>query len=131
MTTFRRGIFPIALGLGLASAAPLTAQQGELMPQVVQDQIREMSARCGTPEEMLSKPGFYQLADLNSDFRLEVLLDGASLGCRYYCGARNCSVWLFASDAAGGYRMNEFLSPGAHPTMFACAVDGTCRFVQP
>lgn len=85
-------------------------------------------ARSSDPsaEQLLQRSGFLQLADLNGDGRTDYLLDTSVTGSNFWCGARDCSVIVFASTPSG-YQRNDFLAHNATTAMFTCQ-QGNCRF---
>ncbi len=112
----------------LAGGASPTPSRGAYgLPPEVAAAVDEI-ARSSDPsaEQLLQRSGFLQLADLNGDGRTDYLLDTSVTGSNFWCGARDCSVIVFASTPSG-YQRNDFLAYNATPAMFTCQ-QGNCRF---
>ncbi|WP_026756614.1 peptidoglycan-binding domain-containing protein [Sediminimonas qiaohouensis] len=96
------------------------------MPPEVSDAVDEIAASSDpSPEQLLQRSGFVQLADLNGDGKTDYVLDTSVTGSSFWCGASNCSVMVFASTP-DGYKRNDFLTYEAKPAMFNCH-QGVCR----
>ncbi|WP_422050228.1 peptidoglycan-binding domain-containing protein [Shimia sp.] len=96
------------------------------MPVEVSNAIDEV-AQSSDPsaEQLLQRSGFIQLADLNGDGKTDYILDTSVSGSAYWCGAKDCTVMVFASGPSG-FTRNDFLSHVATPTSFSCH-QSTCR----
>ena len=96
------------------------------MPPVVSDAVDEVAESSDpSPEQLLQRSGFVQLADLNGDGKTDYILDTSVTGSSFWCGETSCSVMVFASTPQG-YKRNDFLSYEAKPAMFSCH-QGVCR----
>lgn len=113
---------------GPAQAGVSTEAMLAMLPAVSQQRLREMEGECASSDQALRAPGFVQMADLNSDGQLDVLVDTSAANCPFWCGAQNCAVTLFGSDGAGGYRANEMLGYSTTPTAFQCDAGGICTY---
>lgn len=80
------------------------------------------------PQQLLSRAGFIQLADMNNDGRTDYLLDTSVTGSGFWCNDRSCVVRVFASTP-DGYVRNDFQAFNATPAMFTCQ-QGNCQFNQ-
>ncbi len=96
------------------------------MPIEVSNAIDEV-AQSSDPsaEQLLQRSGFIQLADLNGDGKTDYILDTSVSGSAYWCGAKDCTVMVFASGP-DGFSRNDFLSHVATPASFSCH-QSTCR----
>ncbi|MDA5555451.1 peptidoglycan-binding domain-containing protein [Shimia sp. MMG029] len=96
------------------------------MPVEVSNAIDEV-AQSSDPsaEQLLQRSGFIQLADLNGDGKTDYILDTSVSGSAYWCGAKDCTVMVFASGPSG-FTRNDFLSHVATPASFSCH-QSTCR----
>lgn len=96
------------------------------MPVEVSNAIDEV-AQSSDPsaEQLLQRSGFIQLADLNGDGKTDYILDTSVSGSAYWCGAKDCTVMVFASGP-NGFTRNDFLSHIATPASFSCH-QATCR----
>ncbi|WP_372610902.1 peptidoglycan-binding domain-containing protein [Aquicoccus sp.] len=80
------------------------------------------------PQQLLSRAGFIQLADMNNDGRTDYLLDTSVTGSGFWCNDRSCVVRVFASTP-DGYVRNDFQAVDATPAMFTCQ-QGDCRISE-
>ncbi len=99
------------------------------MPPEVSDAVDEIAASSDpSPEQLLQRSGFVQLADLNGDGKTDYVLDTSVTGSSFWCGDTSCSVMVFASTP-DGYKRNDFLTYEAKPAMFSCH-QGVCRMSE-
>lgn len=90
------------------------------LPPEVADAVDEIAASSDpTAEQLVQRAGFIQLADLNGDGRTDYILDTSVTGSSFWCGARDCSVVVFASTP-DGYSRNDFLAREVTPAMVTC-----------
>ncbi|WP_412554433.1 peptidoglycan-binding domain-containing protein [Shimia sp. MIT1388] len=96
------------------------------MPTEVSAAIDEVAESSDpSAEQLLQRSGFIQLADLNGDGKTDYILDTSVSGSNYWCGAKDCTVMVFASSPSG-YARNDFLSHDATPASFSCH-QAVCR----
>ncbi len=99
------------------------------MPPEVSEAVDEIAASSDpSPEQLLQRSGFVQLADLNGDGKTDYVLDTSVTGSSFWCGETSCSVMVFASTP-DGYKRNDFLTYDAKPAMFNCH-QGVCRMSE-
>lgn len=90
------------------------------LPPEVADAVDEIAASSDpSAEQLVQRSGFVQLADLNGDGRTDYILDTSVTGSSFWCGARDCSVVVFASTPEG-YMRNDFLAREVTPAMVTC-----------
>ncbi len=90
------------------------------LPPQVADAVDEIAASSDpSAEQLVQRSGFIQLSDLNGDGRTDYILDTSVAGSSFWCGARDCSVIVFASTS-DGYVRNDFLARDVTPAMFTC-----------
>ena len=87
------------------------------------DEIAESSDP--TPEQLMNRAGFIQLADLNGDGNNDYILDTSYSGSTFWCRVdRQCKALVFASTPSG-YVRNDLLVVNPTPASFRCIGD-TC-----
>ena len=90
------------------------------LPSEVSQAVFEIARNSNVqPDQLMSRAGFVQLADMNADGRTDYLLDTSVLGQGFWCNGDNCVVRIFASTPQG-YERNDFQAVGATPAMFTC-----------
>ncbi|MCC5971492.1 MAG: peptidoglycan-binding protein [Pararhodobacter sp.] len=90
------------------------------LPPEVADAVDEIAASSDpSAEQLVQRAGFIQLADLNGDGRTDYILDTSVTGSSFWCGARDCTVVVFASTP-DGYMRNDFLAREVTPAMVTC-----------
>lgn len=100
------------------------------LPPEVADAVDEIAASSDpSAEQLVQRSGFIQLADLNGDGRTDYILDTSVTGSSFWCGARDCSVVVFASTP-DGYMRNDFLAREVTPAMVTCR-RGDCTMNAP
>lgn len=82
------------------------------------DEIAESSDP--TPEQLMNRAGFIQLADLNGDGNNDYILDSSYSGSTFWCRAdRQCKALVFVSTPSG-YARNDLLIVDPTPASFRC-----------
>jgi len=89
---------------------------------VAVDEIAESSDP--SPEQLLQRSGFIQLADLNGDGNTDYIMDTSFSGSSFWCNAAQCKSIVFVSTAEG-YRRNDLLQANPTPAHFKC-IGGSC-----
>lgn len=90
------------------------------LPAEVAHAVDEIAASADpSAEQLVQRSGFVQLADLNGDGRTDYILDTSVTGSNFWCGARACTVIVFASTPEG-YMRNDFLARDVTPAMVTC-----------
>lgn len=114
---------------GGASGSYAANSYGGLPPEVAKavDEIARNSGVEG--QQLISRAGFIQLADMNSDGRTDYLIDTSVTGSGFWCNGPACTVEVFASTPSG-YQRNDFQLAGATPAAFSCQ-QGQCAIVAP
>lgn len=87
------------------------------------DEIAESSDP--SPEQLLQRSGFIQLADLNGDGNTDYILDTSFSGSSFWCSAVQCKTIVFASTS-NGYARNDLLAFDPTPASFDC-IGSSCR----
>ncbi len=77
-----------------------------------------------TPEQLLQRSGFIQLADLNGDGNNDYILDTSYSGSSFWCSSVQCKTLVFVSTP-GGYARNDLLAHDPTPATFNC-VGASC-----
>lgn len=114
-----RGLLPTVRDEMMGGGGARTAGAYGLPPEVA-DAVDEIAASSDpSAEQLVQRSGFIQLADLNGDGRTDYILDTSVTGSGYWCGARDCTVLVFASTP-DGYMRNDFLAREVTPAMVTC-----------
>ncbi|KMW57148.1 putative peptidoglycan-binding domain-containing protein [Candidatus Rhodobacter oscarellae] len=77
-----------------------------------------------TPEQLLQRSGFIQLADLNGDGNNDFILDTSFSGSTFWCSSVQCKTLVFVSTP-NGYARNDLLAFNPTPATFNC-VGSSC-----
>ena len=116
----------------LMTGAPVEVEPKERMvgypglPLEVSRAVDEIAASSDpSPEQLLQRAGFVQLADLNGDGNNDFILDTSYSGSSFWCSAQQCKALVFVSTPSG-YARNDLLAHSPTPASFACYGDG-CR----
>ncbi|KPQ07870.1 MAG: putative peptidoglycan binding domain [Rhodobacteraceae bacterium HLUCCA12] len=113
-----RGLLPTVLDEMRGTGARSAGAYG--LPPEIADAVDEIAESSDpSAEQLVQRSGFVQLADLNGDGRTDYILNTAVTGSSFWCGARDCTVLVFASTP-DGYSRNDFLAQEATPAMFSC-----------
>lgn len=81
-----------------------------------------------TAEQLLSRAGFIQIADMNSDGTNDYIIDTRISGSDFWCNQVQCKALVFASTA-NGYQRNNLLAFNPTPASFRC-YGATCEVVD-
>lgn len=96
------------------------------LPPKISEAVYEIARSSNVqPQQLISRAGFIQLADMNNDGRTDYLIDTSVTGPGFWCNDRSCAVRVFASTPQG-YQRNDFQATNATPAMFSCQ-HGTCQ----
>ena len=77
-----------------------------------------------TPEQLLQRSGFIQLADLNADGNSDYILDTSFSGSSFWCSSVQCKTIVFVSTPSG-YARNDLLAFDPTPASLNC-VGSSC-----
>ena len=114
--------------LGSTMAGGNSYQGGTIggLPPQISAAVYEIARNSNIePQQLISRAGFIQLADINADGRTDYLLDTSVTGSGFWCNGPTCSVRVFASTPEG-YQRNDFQVANATPAMFSCQ-HGLCQ----
>ena len=96
------------------------------LPPEISDAVFEIARNSNVePQQLISRAGFIQLADMNADGRTDYLIDTSVTGSGFWCNDKSCAVRVFASTPEG-FRRNDFQAFNATPAMFSCQ-HGLCQ----
>ena len=99
------------------------------LPLEVSRAVDEIAASSDpSPEQLLQRAGFVQLADLNGDGNNDFILDTSYSGSSFWCSAQQCKALVFVSTPSG-YARNDLLAHSPTPASFECYGDG-CRLAD-
>ncbi|WP_299817088.1 peptidoglycan-binding domain-containing protein [uncultured Jannaschia sp.] len=119
----------------LMTGAPVAAEPKERvvgypgLPLEVSRAVDEIAASSDpSPEQLLQRAGFVQLADLNGDGNNDFILDTSYSGSSFWCSAQQCKALVFVSTPSG-YARNDLLAHSPTPASFECYGDG-CRLAD-
>ena len=100
------------------------------LPLEVSRAVDEIAASSDpSPEQLLQRAGFVQLADMNGDGNNDYILDTSYSGSSFWCSAQTCKALVFVSTPSG-YARNDLLAHSPTPASFECFGDA-CRLADP
>lgn len=99
------------------------------LPLEVSRAVDEIAASSDpSPEQLLQRAGFVQLADMNGDGTNDYILDTSFSGSSFWCSASQCKTMVFVSTPQG-YARNDLLAHSPTPATFDCFGDA-CRLAE-
>ena len=100
------------------------------LPLEVSDAVDEIAESSDpSPEQLLQRSGFIQLADLNGDGNNDYILDTSFAGSSFWCNSAQCKTLVFVSTP-NGYARNDLLQANPIPASFNC-VGSSCVIAKP
>ncbi len=116
------------LGGTMAGGTYQNESIGGLPPQI-SEAVYEIARNSNVePQQLISRAGFIQLADMNADGRTDYLIDTSVTGSGFWCSGTSCAVRVFASTPKG-FQRNDFQATNATPAMFTCQ-HGLCQIAD-
>ncbi|UWQ16457.1 peptidoglycan-binding domain-containing protein [Jannaschia sp. M317] len=99
------------------------------LPLEVSRAVDEIAASSDpSPEQLLQRAGFVQLADLNGDGTNDYILDTSYSGSSFWCGTEQCKTMVFVSTPQG-YARNDLLAHSPTAATFSC-FGSSCRLAE-
>ncbi|MGB3408385.1 MAG: peptidoglycan-binding domain-containing protein, partial [Jannaschia sp.] len=96
------------------------------LPLEVSRAVDEIAASSDpSPEQLLQRAGFVQLADMNGDGTNDYILDTSYSGSSFWCSASQCKTMVFVSTPSG-YARNDLLAHSPTAATFEC-FGASCR----
>lgn len=117
------------LGVTMAGGSTYRGDSIGGLPPQISEAVYEIARNSNVePQQLISRAGFIQLADMNADGRTDYLIDTSVTGSGFWCSGTSCAVRVFASTPQG-FQRNDFQAANATPAMFSCQ-HGLCQMAS-